>query len=164
MAAKSEKITVAREDVLTALGKHNVPDLNTLGDVARWVVTRVHGVENLYDSGSALYLVKQVDLKRLLADMVVDGALILRVGTEWFKHGAPTWLGRPNGHYYALPEKAREWEEEAARKRAKDRQERAEKLAKVRLTELHPQQYADLVNEYLAAYDRVSTDNPELFQ
>jgi hypothetical protein len=154
------KITVTRDDVLKGLEKH-ASNLSTIADIARAVVAGVHGVEGVWDGKTALSYVHQADLKRLLADMVADGSLILRPGPEWVERGAPTWNIRKGGHYYALPQEARQWQEAADQRRAQARQETAERLARNKLVELHPRQYADLVNEYLAAYDRVGAQETE---
>jgi hypothetical protein len=150
MTAKHEPaktITVTRDDVLTALSKH--PDsLNTVADIARWVVVRVHGVEHVYDGKTALWYVHQAELRRLLADMVDDGALIKRTGEEWWDHGAPTHLGRSNGHYYVMPEPARVWEQEGEKRRDAALQERAEEFARGVLAERHPEEFASLVHAY----------------
>jgi alkanesulfonate monooxygenase SsuD/methylene tetrahydromethanopterin reductase-like flavin-dependent oxidoreductase (luciferase family) len=156
MGTDPEKIAVTREDVLTALARH--PDsLRTVADVAHSVITNVYNVERVYDGKTAMWHVHQADLKRLLADMVADGALVKRTGEDWEKHGAPTWLGRPNGHYYVVPEQAHKWEQKAEEQRAKERQETADRLARGRLVVNHPHEYARLVDEYLAAYDRTTS-------
>lgn len=143
-----EKIAVTREDVLTALGKSNARDLHTVGDIALAVVSGVRNVEHVWDTKSALWYVHQADMKRLLADMVAGGALVLRTGSEWHRHGTPTWLGRPNGNYYALPEKARAWQEAADQKRAEVLQEKAEEFARGVLAERYPEEFASLVHAY----------------
>jgi hypothetical protein len=143
----AKTIIVSRDDVLTALKKYP-NSLNTVAAIALGVVTHVYNVEHVYDGKSALWYVHQANLKRLLADMVADGALILRTGEEWGEHGAPTWLGRPNGHYYVLPEQAREWEELAAQKRDEKLQEAAEVYARRVLAERYPEEFASLVHAY----------------
>lgn len=149
MGDRTEKITVTRQDILTALGASNAADLNTVGDVARLVVTTVYRIdEPVYDNSSALYHVGQADLKRLLADLAADGTLVLRTGEDWYSHGAPQWLGRPNGHYYALPEKAHEWQEAADQKRDAALQKKAEAFARGVLAERYPEEFASLVHAY----------------
>jgi hypothetical protein len=148
MTAKpDERIDVTRDDVLNALEKY--PDtLRTVADVARLVVTRVYNIEHVYDGQTAMWHVHQANLKRLLAGMVADGSLVKRTGEGWEEHGAPGWLGRPNGHYYVLPSQARAWQEAADQGRAKALQEEAEEHARRVLAEQYPEEFASLVHAY----------------
>lgn len=154
MGDRPEKITVTREDVLTALAQHKVSDLNTVADIARWVVTGIYGVEKVYDGATAMWHVRQADLRRLLGDMAADGTLILRTGEEWSDHGAPRWLGRPNGHYYVLPETAEAWAKDKAAKVAEVRRQEADTYAKGMLVERHRPEYDALVAEYYTELEK----------
>jgi hypothetical protein len=158
MGDKAEKITVTRHDVMAAMTRPNVSEMGTVADIARWVVTMVYGVEKVYDGNTAMWHVKQADLRRLLASMADDGTLILRTGQEWYDRGAPTWLGRSNGHYYVLPEKAEEWAKEKAAKVAEVRQQQADHYAKGLLAERHSDEYDALVAEFYAKLEKGQSD------
>ncbi|MEU9405714.1 hypothetical protein AB0E08_08405 [Streptomyces sp. NPDC048281] len=145
------RITATRDDVLTGMAKRT-PNLATITDIALAVVAGVHKREKVWDGKTAMLHIKQADLKRLVADLVAEGALILRTGPEWAQRGAPTWNIRKGGHYYALPEEARKWEAEAARQQDAALQEAAEEHARGVLAERYPEDFASLVHAYRAEH------------
>lgn len=133
------------QEVNTALRQedrvHHKPQ--TALDIAR-VITVANG------GSYAKPRVNQVELERILGELVKNGSVHCHPGQEWHSLFALGGLV-PRGRYYALKEAVQWWEAEAAERREKKRLTQARERAAVRLVALHQTEYEELVAAFLAA-------------